>query len=64
MLWVATYIGHSMVSMKHRYTVKVRKDGKITIPKAIRENLGWHAGDLIEMTLLDNGTIVARKVNA
>ncbi|MBN8726210.1 MAG: type II toxin-antitoxin system PrlF family antitoxin [Xanthomonadales bacterium] len=38
----------------------ITSKGQTTIPKHIREQAGLHAGDRIQFTVLDNGTIVIR----
>jgi AbrB family looped-hinge helix DNA binding protein len=45
-------------------TVKMTTRGRVTLPKKTRDNLGWAGGDKVEWEIIDNQTIIARRVIA
>ncbi|WP_100449115.1 AbrB/MazE/SpoVT family DNA-binding domain-containing protein [Glycomyces xiaoerkulensis] len=42
-------------------TVRVRKDGRVTVPKAVREALSLGVGDLVRFPIHEDGTVAVRK---
>lgn len=48
-----------MISEK---TVQIGEKGQITIPKAVRDYWGVHPNDLIRMTMLPSGLLMAHTI--
>lgn len=45
-------------------TAMLHSDGRVTVPREIRNQLGLMPGDKLAFTLHNNGDLVAQKVNA
>jgi AbrB family looped-hinge helix DNA binding protein len=48
--------------MTNSWIVKVQKDGRITLPKDLMEQMGWRVGDTLSFSYYKGVILVARVV--
>lgn len=44
---IVRVVADKSITKKKTYTLKMSANGQITIPKEMREDLGWHPGDVL-----------------
>jgi len=49
--------------MRKKILAKIRDKGEITIPKEIREKLGWSPEDYLKVVENDDGSVCLRKLD-